>query len=346
MKKRILRILTLLVAIITPNLCGYSQDVVVKGNIDRDSVLTGHTFNYDLNIRVPNGYIINWNEIGDTLSKSIDVISRSEISEQPIDNSSDILLSQTLSLASFDTGYVEIPKIGIKYYKSAKDTTSYIRYTDMMDIYVKPATIDTTMAYKPIIMPVKQNITFEETIPYFGGAIVLAGLILLIIYLVRKSRNKENNHEEEVKPQIPAIVTAREKLALLKDANLWQSGRYKDYYTDLTDIAREYLEGEFEIDAIEMTSDEIVEEVKKLGLDISTQNKLQETLLTADLVKFAKANTTSTQNDDAFSNINSFIEDSYTFQEEMERKKTEEEKSKKYDFDDTLTEQRETEDTK
>ena len=245
MKKRILRILTLLVAIITPNLFGYSQDVVVKGNIDRDSVLTGHTFNYDLNIRVPNGYIINWNEIGDTLSKSIDVISRSEISEQPIDNSSDILLSQTLSLASFDTGYVEIPKIGIKYYKSAKDTTSYMGYTDMMDIYVKPATIDTTMAYKPIIMPVKQNITFEETIPYFGGAIVLAGLILLIIYLVKKSRNKENNHEEEVKPQIPAIITAREKLALLKDANLWQSGRYKDYYTDLTDIAREYLEGEF-----------------------------------------------------------------------------------------------------
>ena len=257
MKKRILRILTLLVAIITPNLFGYSQDVVVKGNIDRDSVLTGHTFNYDLNIRVPNGYIINWNEIGDTLSKSIDVISRSEISEQPIDNSSDILLSQTLSLASFDTGYVEIPKIGIKYYKSAKDTTSYMGYTDMMDIYVKPATIDTTMAYKPIIMPVKQNITFEETIPYFGGAIVLAGLILLIIYLVKKSRNKENNHEEEVKPQIPAIITAREKLALLKDANLWQSGRYKDYYTDLTDIAREYLEGEFEIE-IEICRKEIL----------------------------------------------------------------------------------------
>ena len=345
MKKRILRILTLLVAIITPNLYGYSQDVVVKGNIDRDSVLTGHTFNYDLNIRVPNGYIINWNEIGDTLSKSIDVISRSEISEQPIDNSSDILLSQTLSLASFDTGYVEIPKIGIKYYKSAKDTTSYIRYTDMMDIYVKPATIDTTMAYKPIIMPVKQNITFEETIPYFGGAIVLAGLILLIIYLVRKSRNKENNHEEEVKPQIPAIITAREKLALLKDANLWQSGRYKDYYTDLTDIAREYLEGEFEIDAIEMTSDEILSEVRKIHLDDLVLNKLEKTLTTADLVKFAKATPLSAENEEAFKNINSFVEESYTFHQELEKKKMEEAKAKKYDFEEH-TENQEMEETK
>ena len=60
---------------------------------------TGHTFNYDLNIRVPKGYIINWNEIKDTLSKSIEVISRSEVKEQPIDNSSDILSSQILTLS-------------------------------------------------------------------------------------------------------------------------------------------------------------------------------------------------------------------------------------------------------
>ena len=57
----------------------YSQDVVVNGNIDRDSILTGHTFNYNLSIRIPNGYIINWSEIKDTLSKSIEVIGRSEI---------------------------------------------------------------------------------------------------------------------------------------------------------------------------------------------------------------------------------------------------------------------------
>ena len=215
----------------------------------------------------------------------------------------------------------------------------------MMDIYVKPATIDTTMAYKPIIMPVKQNITFEETIPYFGGAIVLAGLILLIIYLVRKSRNKENNHEEEVKPQIPAIITAREKLALLKDANLWQSGRYKDYYTDLTDIAREYLEGEFEIDAIEMTSDEILSEVRKIHLDDLVFNKLEKTLTTADLVKFAKATPLSAENEEAFKNINSFVEESYTFHQELEKKKMEEAKAKKYDFEEH-TENQEMEETK
>lgn len=345
MKNRILHIFTLLIATIAPNVYGYSQDVVVNGNIDRDSILTGHTFNYNLSIRIPNGYIINWSEIKDTLSKSIEVISRSEINEQPIDNSNDILLTQTLTLTSFDTGYIEVPRIGIKYYKSANDTTSYISYTDLSDIYVEPASIDTTMAYKPIVMPIKQNITFEETVPYFGGAIILAILVLFIIYLVKKSRNKEKMIEEEVKSQIPAIITARERLALLKDANLWQSGKYKDYYTNLTNIAREYLEGQFDIDAIEMTSDEILNAVKKLQLDTLVFNKLERTLITADLVKFAKATPISSENEEAFKDINSFIEESYVFHQELEKKKMEEAKTKKYDFEE-LTENQEMEETK
>lgn len=333
MKNKILHILTLFVAIAIPNKYCYSQDVIVNGRIATDTIQTGQTFDYNLDIRMPKGYIINWNEIKDTLSKSVEVIGRSDVKEQPIDNSSDIFLSQLLTLTSFDTGYVEIPSIGIKYSKSAKDTSVYTSYTDYMYVYVEPTSIDTTIAYKPIKMPIKQNITFEETVPYFGGGIILAGLILLIIYIIRRSRNKTVAEEMEEKPQIPAIITAREKMALLKDANLWQSGKYKDYYTDLTDIAREYLEGQFDIDAIEMTSDEILDEVKKIKLDNHIFNKLQNTLMTADLVKFAKATPDSKENENAFTDINSFIEESFVFHQELEKKKAEEAKAKKYDFE-------------
>ena len=222
MKNKILHILIFLMAIVTPHKYCHSQDVIVNGKISNDTILTGHPFDYSLDIRMPKGYIINWNELKDTLNKSIEIISRSEIKEQPIDNSSDILLTQNLTLASFDTGYVEIPSIGIKYYKSAKDTSVYTSYTDYMYVYVEAAAIDTTMAYRPIKTPIKQNITIEETVPFVGGGIILAGLVLLIIYIIRRLRKKTNIEEEEVKPQIPAIVTAREKMAQLKEANLWQ----------------------------------------------------------------------------------------------------------------------------
>ena len=333
MKNKILHILIFLMAIVTPYKYCHSQDVIVDGKITTDTILTGHPFDYSLDIRMPKGYIINWNELKDTLNKSVEVISRSEVKEQPIDNSSDILLTQHLTLASFDTGYVEIPSIGIKYYKSAKDTSVYTSYTDYMYVYVKPAAIDTTMAYRPIKTPIKQNITFEETVPFVGGGIILTGLVLLIIYIVRRLRKKTNIEEEEVKPQIPAIVTAREKMAQLKEANLWQSGKYKDYYTDLTGIAREYLEGQFNIDAIEMTSDEILDEVRKIQLDNLIFSKLQNTLITSDLVKFAKATPSPTENENAFKDINSFIEESFVFHQEQEKKKAEEAKAKKYDFE-------------
>ena len=319
--------------IITPYKYCHSQDVIVDGKIATDTILTGHPFDYSLDIRMPKGYIINWNELKDTLNKSVEVISRSEIKEQPIDNSSDILLTQHLTLASFDTGYVEIPSIGIKYYKSAKDTSVYTSYTDYMYVYVEPAAIDTTMAYRPIKTPIKQNITFEETVPFVGGGIILAGLVLLFIYIVRRLRKKTNIEEEEVKPQIPAIVTAREKMAQLKESNLWQSEKYKDYYTDLTGIAREYLEGQFNIDAIEMTSDEILDEVRKIQLDNLIFSKLQNTLITSDLVKFAKAIPSPAENENAFKDINSFIEESFVFYQEQEKKKAEEAKAKKYDFE-------------
>ena len=320
-------------AIVTPYKYCHSQEVIVNGKITTDTILTGHPFDYSLDIRMPKGYIINWNELKDTLNKSVEVISRSEVKEQPIDNSSDILLTQHLTLTSFDTGYVEIPSIGIKYYKSAKDTSVYTSYTDYMYVYVEAAAIDTTMAYKPIKTPIKQNITIEETVPFVGGGIILAGLVILIIYMIRRSRKKTNIEEEEVKPQIPAIITAREKMAQLKEANLWQSGKYKDYYTDLTGIAREYLEGQFNIDAIEMTSDEILDEVRKVQLDNLIFSKLQNTLITSDLVKFAKATPSPAENENAFKDINSFIEESFVFHQEQEKKKAEEAKAKKYDFE-------------
>lgn len=322
-----------------------AQNIYANGSIDRDSIFAGQPFNYRIDIKIPEDYVIDWTTTKDTLSKSIEVIKRSEITDTPISNG-DIIISQTLTLTSFDTGYVEIPPVGIKYTKSIDDTTKNDCFTEYMYIYVEPVPIDTTMAYKPIKTPIRQGITLIEASTFAGGAIILAGLILLVIYLINRSKNKDKIKKEEYIPEIPAIVTARERLSQLKDANLWQAGKSKEYYTDLTDIAREYLEGQFDIDAIEMTSDEILEEVKKLQIDKLILNKLEHTLITADLVKFAKANPDPIENETAFSNINSFVEESYLFHQEMEKKKAEEAKTKKNDIEKEVSQNEEMEETK
>lgn len=322
----------------------FAQNIYANGSIDRDSIFAGQPFNYKIDIKMPKDYVIEWTTTKDTLNQSIEVIKRSEITNTPISNG-DMIFSQTLTLTSFDTGYVEIPPIGLKYSKSIEDTTKHNCFTEYMYIYVEPTSIDTTMAYKPIKMPIKQGITFIEVSTFAGGIIILIGLILLAIYLIKRSKNKGKIEEEKSIPEIPAIVTARERLSQLKDANLWQSGKSKEYYTYLTDIAREYLEGQFNIDAIEMTSDETLEEVKKLQIDKLILSKLEHTLTTADLVKFAKANPSPTENETAFSDINSFVEESYIFHQEMEKKKAEEAKAKKNDTEKEVAENQEMEET-
>jgi hypothetical protein len=75
---------------------------------------------------------------------------------------------------------------------------------------------------------------------------------------------------------------------------LWQKGEVKSYYSELTDIARTYIEEEINIPAMESTTSELIVNLrntakqKKLKLSQETLQNLEKVLKQADLVKFAK----------------------------------------------------------
>ena len=62
----------------------------------------------------------------------------------------------------------------------------------------------------------------------------------------------------------------------------------KEYQTELTDIMRIYLSDRYDINAMEMTTNEIANDIKDANLSESLKNKLIDILTIADLVKFAK----------------------------------------------------------
>ena len=71
---------------------------------------------------------------------------------------------------------------------------------------------------------------------------------------------------------------------------LWQDGRTKAYYSELTRILRGYLEGRFGISALEMTTRQITDELgRRDELDREGRQELGQLLQLSDLVKFAKA---------------------------------------------------------
>ena len=90
------------------------------------------------------------------------------------------------------------------------------------------------------------------------------------------------------KPPEPPFDVAIRSLTELKMKNLPDSGRYKEYYSELSEIIRYYIDGRFEIPAIESTTYELKRILKHADL---TKDQIKEvlTFLThADMIKFAK----------------------------------------------------------
>jgi hypothetical protein len=113
-----------------------------------------------------------------------------------------------------------------------------------------------------------------------------------LIYWVIKKRQQKKLQEEIYKTPIEKATSL---LDTLEKKELWQKGEVKAYYSELTDIARNYIEEAIEIPAMESTTSELIQGLraasvkKKMTLSQEIIENLERVLKQADLVKFAKS---------------------------------------------------------
>ena len=301
-----------------------AQDVEVTAKVQDDHVAVGKPFSLDLTMKVPYGYYVEWNEFAtDTLSEQIDILKRGDL-QRTADADSNVIVQQQLTLMTFDTGYVQIPSVGLTYAQSAESQLRMKAFTDPLQVYATTITVDTIQAFKPLVPPIEQPVSMKEVFPWILGALLLVLAALVIWYFVKHRKPKVDENGEPVKgPVIPPYNKAIGDLESLKQQKLWQVGKVKEYYSSLTDIAREYIEGQFGVNAVEMTTDDILEEVKELDFEPQLYGKLKGTMELADLVKFAKYTTSPLENDNAMSDMTGFVNDSYAHYEAMRAKEEE-----------------------
>jgi hypothetical protein len=137
------------------------------------------------------------------------------------------------------------------------------------------------------------------------GIILLLLLIGLVIVLVLRKKNKGYFFTP---PQVlPPHVRALQELDKLKAGKIWQQDREKEYYTKITDILRIYMFERYRINAMEMTSGEILAEIRKRSDEDSVYNNLVQILSVADRVKFAKHKPYMDENDLSLINAYFFV---------------------------------------
>ena len=300
-----------------------AQNVEVEGKVNDTKVQVGKPFTLDLSLKVPYGWFVEWNDFAiDTLSEQLDIIKRSEV-ERTADADSNVIVKQQLTLMTFDTGQIQVPAVGLTYAKSFDDPDRLKAYTDPINLYSTTITVDTTMAYKPIVEPIAAPIQMKEVFPWILAVLLLALAVFGIWYWRKHRKTKVDADDNIVRgPVIPPYDKAVGDLENLRQQKLWQSGKVKEYFSSLTDIAREYIEGQFGVNAVEMTTDDILEEVKPLHFSQETYNKLKETMEVADLVKFAKYSAANLESENAMSSMTEFVNESYA---QFQKRKAEEE---------------------
>ncbi len=265
----------------------FGQEVSVSAKIDTNVILIGDQVNIKFSVTTPANYHVVFPIFIDSLSNKIEIVNQSKIDTIFSQDKSKITLNQTVIVTSYDSGYYSIPSFPFQYQKKNEIAINTV-FSDSVFLTVNIVAVDTNLAIKDIKPPLKEPITLKELLPYIGAGVGIIVLIILAIYLIRRFNKKKNNIILPSKPKIPPYKKALQDLEALRLKKLWQNDKIKDYHSELTEILRIYFEYQFNLQALEMTSDEIIEAFETIKNDKDLIAKLKQILMLADLVKFAK----------------------------------------------------------
>lgn len=313
--KKVLSHITLLLLLSFPVKMAVGQYTGATAKLDQDTMMIGDRNNLELTVTVPAGSFVHWPLLMDTLTRFIEIHRRSVIDTVATDKDR-YTIRQSLSITSFDSGSYVIPPILFKY--SIKgDSLTYFTETLPVRLEVSSPEINPEEDIMPIKPPLKAPVTFREMLPWIGLAMLALVLAFLAYYFLFRKKKKPPVVTTRLKPSIPPYEAALEAFEALRQKKLWQAGRVKDYYSELTDIVREYIELRFPVRALEMTTSEIEAALRQTEANSMAREKLHQTLLLADLVKFAKVQPLPLENDVSLNHCVDFVRETKQHKDEV-----------------------------
>lgn len=118
-----------------------------------------------------------------------------------------------------------------------------------------------------------------------------AGLIYLLYILLKRfgMQAKEKLPEKVVVPPEEAHVIALRALNSLKRSKYIRFEQYKEFYSELTHVLKQYYENRYLVDALEQTTSEFLDTMRSMhDFDSQLISDTQLILEKADFIKFAK----------------------------------------------------------
>ncbi len=253
----------------------------VSATVDSTSIKIGEEIRYKVQVEADSTQIIVFPE-GQTFTP-LEVIESYKIDTAR--NGNRFGLVKEYALTQFDSGQYTIPRQKVM-------VGDQVFYTDSLKVEVRDVLVDTTKQkmyeIKPLVEVDASLFNWKKYIWWVLIPLLLLGLIAFFVF--RRKRKKEAKEEE-----LPPYERAMMALRRIDESHLLEKDSHKEYYSQLSETARRYIDEEVYDHALESTTDELIirldEEIKSgaLNLDKTTIEELKSVLKTADMAKFARS---------------------------------------------------------
>ena len=281
--------------------------LIVSATLDSTTLLIGDQTDLHLRAIGEVGEQVTMPVLDKELIPGVEIVDRTIVDTISLKDGR-VQYDQYLTLTSFEDSLFYIAPLP---FVSGDDTV----WSDGLTLnVVQPFEMDTTdMAITDIKGVYKAPIWWWGIFRWVLLAVLLAGVgvagYYLITYLQRRKLEEAGN-VVMTEPLRPAEEVALEKLDAIKEKKIWQQGQVKEYYTQLTDVVREYIARRFEVSSVEQTSDETLRDIRPLLSERKDlYDQLRKMLTLADLVKFAKWSTTPDENELSLRNAYTFVKE-------------------------------------
>ncbi|MDR1380929.1 MAG: hypothetical protein LBJ47_05550 [Tannerella sp.] len=282
----------------------HAQQTIVDLKIDVADIMIGEQTMLHLSVTTDKDKQVIIPLPADMLMEGVEVLLITPPDTADIKNNR-ILINYDLVITSFDSSlYLLPPFLAI----DGRDTV----FSDQvaLKVSVPDVNLENAEEYYDIKDIWRPQFVLADYYALIYGILFTLFVICIIGYFVQRMRNRpEKTAKVKEVSTLPPHEQAMRELKDIRERKLWQQGRNKEYYTEITDTLRRYMSARYGVSVMEKTSSEILDALR----DEEPGNKevydtLKQILQLSDFVKFAKLHPLPDENDLSMFNANLFVE--------------------------------------
>lgn len=258
--------------------------VEVTATLDSSSIKMGQQTILHFSVTQPQNLSVRFPVFDENLTDDIFIV---DMKGDTVVNGTNITVKNDIVITAFQPGTYKIPSL------TCMDENKKEYKTNELSLNV----LDVKTQFEEGHIPEDIKNIYDPTFSKIIWIILISSSLILIAICVL-AFILWKHHKEDPEPYVyndavatsaQPVLTALELIRKLGEEKMWQTpGNEKKFFTMLTDVLRQYFYRRYRINAMEMTSSELVEALRKQDVPYMVREKVQQICFTGDMTKFAK----------------------------------------------------------